>query len=115
MGTVGEDGDNQSLCLGTKASGSSLKTCRQPVGIALMRAGHVIGIGAVAPALITTLMAGDAPAFVKDLDDPAGHAHIDLSTDQAVGHGIEELLDLDVVVETDPGELPDGKLVVFGR
>ena len=61
-----------------------------------MRAGHVIGIGAVAATVIATLMAGNAPAFVEDLDGPAGHADIDLGTDQAVGHGAEELLDLDV-------------------
>ncbi len=74
-----------------------------------MRTRHVIGIGAVVMAVIATLMAGDAPAFVEDLDGPACHAHIELGAYQAVGHGVEERIDFDMVVRADLGDVAVGE------
>ena len=53
-----------------------------------------------------------ALAAMKDLDRQAGDAHVYLLMDQGVRHRAEELVDLDVVVDVDSRELPDGKLVV---
>ena len=80
-----------------------------------MCAGHVVGIGAVTPAAIATLMTSDATAFVKDLDSVAGQADIDLSADQGEGHGVEELLDLVMIVLPEPSKLPDGELIALDR
>ncbi len=50
-----------------------------------MGARHMVGIGAVTLAAVAAPVAGDAPAFVEDLDDPAGHAGIDLRADPRMG------------------------------
>ena len=71
-------------------------------------------MSAVAATVIAALMAGNAPAFVEDLDDLAGQTDIDLGADQSMRHGIEEFLDLDMIVGTDPGKLPDRELISFG-
>jgi len=34
----------------------------------------------------------------KYLDHPVGEAHIDLSADQAVRHGVEGLVDFDMII-----------------
>ncbi len=47
--------------------------------------------------LRTPDMAGNPLAIEEYLDHPVGQAHIDLPTDQAVRHGVEGLVDLDVV------------------
>ena len=56
-------------------------------------------------------MGGDPAAFVEDLDRAGGDADIDGLAQQAVGHGVETGVDLDVVVETDPGAAPFGVFV----
>ena len=114
VGPIGEDGDDQPFGLGTEASSPSLEARRRPVGVTPMCARHVIGMSAVAASVIAALMAGDATAFVEDLDDLAGQPNIDLGADQGMRHGIEELLDLDMVVGADPGKLPDRELISLG-
>jgi hypothetical protein len=43
-------------------------------------------------------VAGDALVIMEDLDDPVCKPDIDLAADQAVRHGIEGLVDFDMVV-----------------
>ena len=88
---------------------------RRPLGIAAVRAGHVIGIGAVPTAAVAALMHGDPLAAMEQLDGAAGRADVDLLADQAVRHRVEEALDLDVIVDADAGEPPFGELVVLAR
>jgi len=141
MGSIGKDRDDQPFGLGAEASRPALEALRRPVGIAPMGLWHMIGIGAVAPATIAALMAGDTPTFVKDRHHPLGDADIDLAADQTMGHGVQGFLDLpayrneapkvglvmpdlrrdaaadrvlDMVVRVDTGKPPDRKLIGFG-
>ena len=49
------------------------------------------------------------------LDCPARRADVDLLADEAVRYGIEEALELDMVVGGDAGNAPFGELVVLHR
>jgi len=111
---VGQDCDDQAFGLGAEASGPSFEARWRPVGITPVRTRHVIGMGAVAAAVIAALMTGDAAAFMENLDGLAGQPDVDLGTDQSMGHGIEEFLGLDMIVGTDPGKLPDRELIGIG-
>jgi hypothetical protein len=56
-------------------------------------------------------MGGDAFAAVEQFDGAAGDPYVDLLADQRMRDRIEERLDLDMVVEPDPGDAPFGELV----
>ena len=62
---------------------------------------------------IAALMRGDALATVEYLDHPGGGTDIDLLADEAVRDGIEEALELDVIIRRDPRQAPFGELVVL--
>lgn len=66
-------------------------------------------------AAIAALMDGNALAAVKDLDCACRCSQIDLLANEAVRHGIEERLELDMVVRRDAGQTPLGEFVVFAR
>jgi hypothetical protein len=51
-------------------------------------------------------MAGDPLVIKEDLDCPIGQPDIDLPADQTVRHGIERLVDVDVVIGMNLGDLP---------
>jgi hypothetical protein len=57
MWPVGEYGDDQSLSVGSDRAGPTMEARRRPLGIAPMRAWHVLGMGAVTPTSIAALMA----------------------------------------------------------
>ena len=99
MGPGGEDGGDQSLGVGADAGAPAAEAVGRPFGIAAMGTGHVIGIGAVAPAAVAALMAGDTSAAMEDLDDAGRGAQVDLLADQRVGDGIEVAVELDVIVD----------------
>src|SRR6185295_12705968 len=67
------------------------------------------------PSAIAALVNGDTLATMEDLDRPACRANVDLLADEAVRHGIEEALELDMVVGGDAGQTPFGELVVLHR
>lgn len=54
-------------------------------------------------------MDGDALALGEDLDGSAGEACFDLGSGEAVGHAVEVMLDLDVVIDADPANTPFGE------
>jgi hypothetical protein len=58
-------------------------------------------------------MHGDALATVEYLDHPGGGTDINLLADDAVRDGIEEGLELDMVIRRDPCQAPFGELVVL--
>ena len=78
MGPVGQDGDDEPLGVGADRSTPAPKAFGRPLGVAPMRAGHVIGIGAMPTPAMTTLVSGDALAPVEQLDRPGRGADIDL-------------------------------------
>ena len=60
-------------------------------------------------------MRGDPAVLVEDLDGVGREPHVDLAAAQRVGDAVERVLDLDVVVDVDPGLAPLGVLVALGR
>ena len=77
-----------------------------------MRAGHVIGIGAVPTTAVAPLMRGNALPAMEYLDRAGRDADVDLLADQRMRHRIEEARGFDVIIEADPGQAPFGELVV---
>jgi|SRR5690606_15781157 len=91
MWPAGENGGDQAFGLGTDRRAPAPETIRCPLGVAPMRTRHMIGVRAKARPPIAALMRGDA----------------------AVRDGIEEALELDVIIRRDPRQAPFGELVVL--
>src|SRR5208337_3219962 len=91
------------------------KSLRRPFGITSVRTGHVVGQRAVSRTAIAPRMARNSLATVEYLDGARGNAGVDLLADQRVRHRVEETLglNLNMVVDADPGEAPLGILVVL--
>jgi hypothetical protein len=64
----------------------------------------VVGLGAGASTGKAPLMNGDPLRLMEYLNDVACDAHIDLLVQQRVRNRVVMLVDLNVVVDTDPGE-----------
>jgi hypothetical protein len=77
-----------------------------PVGITSMARRHVVRDRRMLAVAATTAMHGNALAAREHLHRPSGEARIDLSTRKAMGHAIEVVFDLDVVVDPDPMNAP---------
>lgn len=62
--------------------------------------------GDVARALRASDVAGDTLVVKDDLDCPIRQPDIDPPADETVRHGIERLVDVDMVIGMDLGDLP---------
>jgi hypothetical protein len=60
-------------------------------------------------------MGADALAAMEYFDRAGGDSHIDFDADEGVRNGIQELVNLDVTVETDACVQPFGELPIGGR
>jgi hypothetical protein len=59
-------------------------------------------------------MGADPLAAMEDLDRARGDPHVDLGADERVGNRIQEVMDLDVIIEIDPGAPPFRELPIVG-
>ena len=101
MGAAGEHRHDQPLRVGPDRASPAPEALRRPLGIAPVRARHVIRIGAVPASAEAALMSRDPLAAMEHLDGAAGQAHVDLRADQRVRHRVEEALGLDMIVEAE--------------
>ena len=115
MRAGGQNGEDQPFGGGADRCAPPAEALGRPIGIATMRTGHVVRIGAVATAAIAALMGRDPLAAIEDLDRPGRGPQIDLLTDEAVRDGIKEGIELDMVVGADTDEAPLGELVGVPR
>ena len=76
----------------------------RPAGVSPMAGGHVFGNGGGLPVPAPAQMNGDALALVENLDATGGHPRLDLGAGETVGDGIIVGVDLDVIVDADPGQ-----------
>src|SRR5664279_5914560 len=114
MRPAGEHGDDQSLSVRADLGGPAAEPIRRPLGIAPVRAGHVLGGRTVLAAHVAPLMGADPLAAMEDLDDAGGDAHVDLGADQRVRNRIEEVMRFDMIIEIDPSAPPFRELPLLG-
>ena len=92
MRPAGEHGSDQPFGVRPDLAGPAAEPIRRPFGVTPVRAGHVLGVGAVPGADVTPLMDADALAAVENLDDARGDPHIDLGADERVRNRVEEVV-----------------------
>jgi hypothetical protein len=95
--------------------GVSTDAAYGPVSITAMTGWHVVGDGGVLAVAASALMRGNALTSGKNLHGPTGEADLDLGAGEAVGHAVEVLLDLDVIIDADPADAPLRKHVRLDR
>src|SRR6201997_3802836 len=115
MPSSGEHGDDQGFGIGADGACPALESCGRPLCNEPMVAWHVFWQSVCTRTLIASLMNGDAHRAVEHLDDTTSDAHVDLFVEQSVWHGVEEIVDLDVIVGGDARKLPLRVLVLCGR
>ena len=76
-----------------------------------VRGGTVFGAGDEAAPAVAADVAGHPLMGAEDLHRGRRRPHLDLLVDQAVGHRVVVEVELDVVVDVDPGLLPGRELV----
>lgn len=92
------------------AGGAGDRALGRHAAVALMRLGHVFLDGGVATALAPAVMQCNPLMIMENLDHAVGQPDIDMSSDQAMRHGIETVQNLDVVIGMHLGPLPFGIL-----
>ena len=80
-----------------------------------VRGGHVRPFGRVSASPMDPEVRGDQAVLVEDLHGLGREPNVDLAAGQRVGDAVERVLDLDVVVDVDPGLAPLRVLVALGR
>ena len=115
MRPPGHYGDDQRLGGDADAARVTLQALRRPLGIAPMRARHVLCLGAVTRAAMAPGVRRDALAAVEHLDRALRRPGVDLLADQRMRHRVEKALHLNVVVDADAGQMPLGILEIVLR
>ena len=108
MGPVAHQPFDQDRSVAANLCGLLDQARRGGVGIVLMRLRHVFVDGDVTSPLRRPAVTGDALVIMEDLDDPACEPDIDLAANQAVRHGVEGLIDLDMIVGMNLCRFPFG-------
>ena len=95
--------------LGVRADGAGPvdQAARAPLGVLLVRLGHVLRDRRVFADLVTAGVHGNATRIEEALDRRGAEARLDLVADEVVRDAVVMALDLDVVVDTDLGALPE--------
>ena len=114
MRPAGEHGADQAFGVRPDLACPTAEPIRRPLGVAPVGVGHMVGVRAVLAAHVAALMDADALAPMEDLDRARGDPHVDLGADERVRDGIEEVVDLDVIVEIDPRAPPFRELPIVG-
>ena len=115
MGAAGASTARMSPPCGPGSREPSAGSALRPLGIAPVRARHVIRIGAVPASAEAALMGGDALAAMECTRRCGWSAHVNLRADERVRHRVEEALGLDMIIEADPSQAPLGIFVILGR
>jgi len=80
-----------------------------------MRAGHVRDLGGIAAAAGEPGVDGDDTMLEDHLDGRCGEARLDVFVDQLIGHAVEVVSNLDVIVDVDATAFPFRELVAGRR
>lgn len=90
------------------------ESLRSPLGIMAVGFGHVHGHRAMAPLEVGAPVASHPLAFVQQLHDVGCEPHIELLFDQRLGPRVVMPLDLNMVIDIDPGTFPLGVCIRVG-
>ena len=99
---------------GSDAFGLAADPLNGPVGVTTMARRHMLGDRRVASAA-GAHVSSDARALQEDLDSARRQADLDLLAGEAIRHGIEVPLDIDMVVDADASGAPLSEHVGFDR
>jgi len=78
-----------------------------------MTGGHVLRHGRVPAVAARAPVRGNALALKKDLDGARGQSCFDFGAGETIGHTVEVLVDLDVVIDADAAPAPLGQDIRF--
>ncbi len=87
----------------------------RPTGVTAMAGRHVLGRRRVLVIAAGAPVGGDPFALEKHLDGSHRHSRFDISADEAIGHAVIMVIDLDVIVDADAAFLPFRELVGLSR
>jgi hypothetical protein len=106
MGFTLKDMGNEPFCMRAGFSSPPDESGGCPVKISLMGFRHVLQQCGKAAFLITSGMAGHPSILEQDLHCSGSQAHIYLLFYQLIGYAIVMVIELDMVVDIDPGLFP---------
>jgi len=108
--------------LGAYLAGRLTDGCRpaqdarwRPFPIATVAGGHMLSHRRVGVGPSAAHVTGHAVAVVEDFDRGVGVAHVQLATDELIGHRVEVLVDLHVVIDAGATRLPVADVVALSR
>ena len=96
---------------GTARGGPLNEALRGPLGILLVRLGHVSRHRGMATFEVGASVAGHAFALEQHFHHLGGEAHIELLFDQGIGHRVVMPINLDMVIDIDPDAFPLGVFI----
>src|SRR3990172_2422306 len=106
MGPLGEDGLDERGGTVSDALPPADEARGGPGQMLLVGLGHVLGDGGVVAARVAPAVGGDADPPVEELHRGRGHTGLHLLAEEGVRDRVEVMVELDVVVDVHPCELP---------
>ncbi len=113
MSAAVDDGLNESSRMGTGLVRTADESVGAPFRIFAMGRRHMLFEGGVPMGQIASDMAGHALSLSQDLDGVSGKPDVELLPSQFIGHAVVVIVDIDMIIDVDGGDLPLGVLVGF--
>ncbi len=110
-----QDRSNQLLGIRADLSRPMNDSGGRPLEVLLMRFRPVFGQGGIASPTVASAMSGNPMPFEKDLSRGPRETNIHLFMDELIGNAVVVVIDLDVIIDIDPGFLPVGKDIGLSR
>jgi len=107
----GKEGIDELGGMGTHGLSPTQDAFRSPVCIFLVSRRHMVRNGRVTAAGMGTQMGGHTAVLERNLDGMLGGPDIDLLANERVRDTVVMLVELDMVVNVDPGLLPHGEFI----
>ena len=115
MRPFAQDLGNEGNGLRADLGGPSLQSLGRELRVVAVLCGHVGCYGGVSSRLIHAPMTGHPLASMEALDGCGGDAHIELTLDEVVRHGVVMALHFDVIIDMNTRLLPFGVFIGGGR
>ena len=87
----------------------------RPTSVAAVTGRYVLRHGSVSAVVARAQMRGNALALQEDLDRARRQPRLDLGAGKEIGHAVEVIVELDVVIDADATQAPLGQNIGFAR